>query len=151
MVDSKEAQIFFVGSVITSLVAAILMIATDFGSWYITGWGYGWIEANATITGGIIIFIISLFFICFTISIIALIKSDLLPDIVYLIGLYVAITILILTIIGASVFVVEMVKLDPTNWWFGASFYGALIGSILTTIFFILALIKMELSFIPKF
>ena len=150
MDNTREAQIFFVGSTIASLVGAILMLATDFGGWYIYGVEYGYIYANFTITGIIIILMDIMFWLCFFISIAALAKPDILPDNALRSGLYLALVILILTIIGASIFAVEMIDLDPTNWWLDASFYGALIGSILTVIFFYLALLRMEISPIPK-
>ena len=146
-------MVFFAGALISSLVGAILMLVIDFGGFYsYSGSFYGYIYAGFNTTTGILIIIMAILIIyCTIISFVGLRYPDKVPTPNILrSGFYSSAIVLIISIIGGVVFEVEMAEADYTSWWLDAGFYGAIIGSLLTAIFFYLALRQMDISLIPK-
>ena len=136
----ENIQIFYVGSLIVSLVGAVLLLTTDFAN----GWRYTsypsyvrfWIEASATLTGGLIIFMAISLIICALVVLVALYKQELITKMHVQGTMALSLIVFIICIVGIIIVAVEY-----DDYWWGpdAGFYGGIIGSLLTTIFLSLA------------
>ncbi|MFX1298300.1 MAG: hypothetical protein ACFFD2_26030 [Promethearchaeota archaeon] len=134
--EKNELLIFFVGTLITSAVGFILVLATDFGGFWAGYYGYvGFyvlLEAGSAFA---LIFLpeIIIFGFCIYLSTRVLMNLEATPsEIQVKYGFYLSLVVVIMNIIGAIVFIIE---LADTNWWFDAGFYGGLIGALLTMLF----------------
>ena len=157
MVETKKATsadpikvTLFAAALLTSLVAVILLLATDFGGWYwydgyYNVYAYFWIGSEyANPWSAIIIVLLTLgMLFCFVVSVMGLLSSlgvigaDKLPHLVLILAWITALAVVVLTIITAIVFLIVVNWADST--WLDAGFYGALFGGGLTALFLILA------------
>ena len=144
------ASMFFVGALITSAIGGILLLALDFGGWngsnyYLGVLIWGGIDSWNSIYSIPIAISGFLLLYCMGISILTLRFLEKIPDKKYVkYGLYASTLVFILSIIGGIVFAVEM-EIEDVWWWFDAGFYGGIIGSFLTAIFYFLGLKNLEL------
>ena len=136
----ENLQIFFVGSLIVSLIGAVLLLATDF----INGWKYiGYpstasfrIFANETTTGILIIMMGVLLIICTLVALVALYKQELVKKEFIRYTMVLSLIVFILCVVGIIYVAIEF---EDYYWEPDAGFYGGIIGSLLTTIFLSLA------------
>lgn len=140
---------YFVGALITSAVAWILLLATPFagfdGSNYYLGVLfigniYAW-----SLPGIPILINAFLLLYCTIISVLVLRFPEKIPDRKFVkYGLYTAVGGFILSIINGIVFAAVAWEEDWW-WWFDAGFYGGVIGGLLTAILFYLGEKTVEL------
>jgi hypothetical protein len=142
----SENIIFFVGSLITSAIGGILLLATDFGTfdgsnYYLGVYIYGGIDAWTSGLYGVPIILCGSFLLfCTVISFLLLRLPEKIPDNNYIrLGFYLSFVVFTISIIGGIVFAVEMESEDAW-WWFEAGFYGGSIGGLLTSILFYLGI-----------
>jgi hypothetical protein len=149
--ESTSATPFFVGSLITSVFGAILLLATDFAGWFLTSssggyrvdeWGYiglltPYFPLIAVLSG-------TLFF-CAYVSFTVLRSPEEEPD-AYFIGRAYrgSIAVFATVLMGALVFSVIMLMDEPEDWWLDSGFYGGMIGSLLTAILLHLGLQRLS-------
>ncbi len=149
-INEIPTSTFFMGALITSAIGGILLLALDFGGWngsnyYLGVYIWGSIGAwNGVLSIPIVISGLLLLY-CMGISILVLRFPEKIPDKKYIkYGLYASILVFILCLIGGIVFAVEL-TIEDAWWWFDAGFYGGIIGSLLTAIFFFFGLKELEL------
>jgi hypothetical protein len=138
---------FYYGSLITSVLGAILIVLFDFAGWYnydaynlVESWGYIDFSFENLLVFPIILIVIGCLVLCTYFSYIGLSSSVKKLDPQQLqFGLIAASMAFVTVLIGGIVFVIVMLMDEPTSWWFGAGFYGSLIGSGLTIALFYLA------------
>ncbi|MHA1885399.1 MAG: hypothetical protein ACXADU_19560 [Promethearchaeota archaeon] len=134
---------YFVGALITSAIGGILLLATDFGgfdgsNYYLGVYLWGGIGSFSGLYGIPILITALLLIYCTAISILVLRFPERIPDRKFIkFGFFASLGALTLSIINAIVFA-GIATWEDWWWWFDAGFYGGLIGSILTGIFFYL-------------
>ncbi len=139
--SENRSVTFFVGALITSAVGAILLLATDFGgfngsNYYLGVYMWGGVGAFSGVSGVPIIITAFLLLYSMIISILVLKFPEKIPDKKYVkYGLYSAVGAFILSIIGGIIFAAIATD-EEWWWWFDAGFYGGIIGSLLTAIFY---------------
>ena len=134
----------YVGSLITSIVGAILLLATDFAGWYNETSGtreWGWISVDASIPAAILLIILALCLLyCSYISFLGLQTSNEEPTQDKLrLGLILSGFVFLVVLIGGLIFVGVMLSDEPTDWWLDTGFYAGLLGSFLTALFLYIA------------
>jgi len=149
---NNEIKIYFVGTLITSAIGGILLLALDFGGWdgsnyYLGVYITGGIDAWTSGVYGVPIILCGFFLLyCTIISILVLGFPERIPDNNFIrLGFYLSFIVFVISIIGGIVFAVELESEDAW-WWFEAGFYGGSIGGLLTTILFYLGLKDMGLD-----
>ena len=133
-------QIFYVGSLIVSLIGAVLLFATDFAN----GWRYisypstisFRVFANDSVSGILVILMGILLIICALVALLALYKQELVKKEYVQYTMVLSLIVFIVSIVGLIYIAVEF---EDYYWDPDAGFYGAIIGSLLTTIFLSLA------------
>ncbi|KKM27114.1 hypothetical protein LCGC14_1577960 [marine sediment metagenome] len=146
----SDEKTYFVGALITSGVAAILLFATNFAgfdgsNYYLGVYYWGGIGAFSGLSGVPIIISGFLLLYCMIISVLILKAPDKIPDRKFVkYGFFAAVIALILLIIGGIVFAAVAYEEDWW-WWFDAGFYGGVIGGLLTAILFYLGEKTVEL------
>lgn len=143
-IDTSKIQGLLIGQLIFSIIGGLLMVFSDFSGYYhydyynkIEIWGS--IYLGSGITSSILILIVSfgLFTSAFNAYQILKEKSVERQRILTLENIakkHLLISISV-TIIGAIIFVVNILIDQTQEWWFDAGFYGALIGGILSLVF----------------
>ena len=133
-----------------SLVAAILLLVTEFGGWYgYYAWyggsyeEWGSIHVGVEIFGPIIILIAFLYLLSALVSIMGVLKPDKITKGIVTLAPLLSLIAFILVLVGGLAFAIVMSGTDNW-WWFGAGFYGGAIGGLLSTIFLIFARLKYE-------
>lgn len=133
--DSRSA--LFVGALFGSFVGTLLLIFTDFGGWYnynyyagFREWGYIGISSPISLVG--VIFFALPFIYCSFVSLKGAQNPNSLSPQTVTLAYRISIIGIVLIIIAAVVFVVAVSGSD--EWWFGAGFYGSVIGGLLTVI-----------------
>ncbi|MFX0084679.1 MAG: hypothetical protein ACFFAU_03315 [Candidatus Hodarchaeota archaeon] len=137
---------FYFGSLITSILGAILIVLFDFAGWYnydsynaVESWGYVDFSLQNLLVFPIILIIAGCLFYCAYLSYIGLSSSVKRLDEQQLqFGLITALIALVIVLFGGIIFIIVMLMDEPTNWWFDIGFFGSIIGSGLTLIFFYL-------------
>lgn len=144
----KVQSPLFVGSLISSLIAAILILLEDFGGWY-SYYSYGevwaWIGFSLTSLLGFLVFggAAGILLFCSYVSYLKLASKPVPTGWIQKAFLGSA-GITVLSILGGGVFIGDMILSDPTDWWLGPAFYAGVIGAGLTTVFLHLALIEVK-------
>lgn len=136
--EKQEKTVLYGLSLIVSLVGAILLLATDFSGFW-NGVYYGYIDLESDAVSGLVITSLFLFY-CAIVNLLFIINPDKRPDerFVKLARLLSLLAFIICTI-GGIAFAIAMGIDDVWEWWFGAGFYGGIIGSLLTFIFMYIA------------
>jgi hypothetical protein len=127
----------YASALITSLVGGILLLATDFGGWYVGGYlvrSWHYISAFASPLMGLAFFGVAFcLFLGSIISIMGLSPSKIPSRGLNWTGFIGALIVFIIVIIGGiSLFVFT----EADDIWLSEGFYGGAIGSLLTTILF---------------
>jgi len=118
---------------IFSLTGAILLFATDFLEWYNYPY-YGWINVDSDIYGPIIIMAGLFLLICTFISIPGIYNPSFVNTPTLLLALLLSIIVFLMTVIGIIIAAGDLGEYN--SWNPAAGFYGGIIGSLLTMIFF---------------
>jgi len=140
--SAKTPINIYVGSLITSVVGAILLIFEDFAGWYnygyyVESWGYVGLYAETPLTAFVIILVAASLFYCSFISLQGLRTPSKVSKQKVKLGLILSIFALVIVLLGATAFIVTILEDEPSDWWFDAGFYGGFLGSALTaTLFF---------------
>ena len=149
--ESTSATPYFVGSLITSVFGAILLLATDFAGWFFTSSSSGyrvdvWGDISLltpyfpliAVLSGTLIF-------CAYVAFTVLRNPDEKPD-THVIGRAYrgSIAVFATVLVGALVFSVIMLLDEPEEWWLDSGFYGGMIGSLLTAILLHLGLQRLS-------
>ncbi len=151
---NDNLSIYFVGSLITSAVGGILLLALDFGGWngsnyYLGVYIYGGLDAwnsiysiPITISGFLLLF-------CTFICIQALRFPDKISSNKYLnYAFYASFIVLILSILEGLIFGISL-EIEEAWWWFDSGFYGGVIGGLLTAILLFIAIKNQDPNFKP--
>lgn len=141
MSEEKNIQIFFVGSLISSVVGAIMLFVDDFAGWSEGSYNY-YVHMESQFAGAAPFFVILMAIALLVTSAFSLwglkdpsaIAENQLK-LVFLISIVVCVVSALLAIILSIWF-----ETFATEWWLSGSFYGSLIGGILTALFLKLAL-----------
>ncbi len=142
MVDPNNPyNSYFVGSLITSVVGALLLLFTDFAAWehydYYHGiFSAGWVSGEAIPYLIVITFVSACLFFCAYISFMGLQSPSKVNRSLIKRGLLVALTAFVVVFISALLFVMIILSDEPDYWWFGPGFYGSIIGSGLSALIF---------------
>ena len=135
--EKQEKTALYGLSLIVSLVGAILLLATEF-SGYWTSSVTVWIGLESDAVSGLVLAAIFLFY-CAIINLLLLVNPDKIPnENLVKFAKYLALITFLLCAIGGIAFA-AIVDADVEGWWFGAGFYGGIIGSLLTFIFMYIA------------
>ena len=134
---SKQEQTnLYIGSLITSIVGAAMLIFGNFAGWYNDGY---YIEewGDVYFTSGVVPFILigsfaAALIYAATISYIGMSDPQKLSLEKVDLAFKAAIFATIGTLIGGIIFII--VASDNTDWWLDDAFFGGLIGGFLTTI-----------------
>ncbi len=146
----SDEKTYFMGALITSVIGAILILATRFSgfdgsNYYLGVYIYGGIGSWSGLYGVPIIISGILLLYCTMISLLILRAPDKIPDKKFVkYGFFAAAFEFVLSIIGGIVFAVVAYEEDWW-WWFDAGFYGGVIGGLLTAILFYLGEKTVEL------
>lgn len=130
----NRLRIVFLLAFIFSLTGAILLFATDFLEWYNYPGIYGWINVDSDVYGPIIIMAGLFLLICTFISIPGIYNPSFVKKPTLLLGLLLSIIVFLMTIMGIIIAAGDLG--EYTSWNPAAGFYGAIIGGLLTMIFF---------------
>lgn len=140
MSENSNTQMFFIGTMITSVVGGILLLFTDFAGWngsnyYYGFYSYGYVGPNLEEPLSILPFLILAGFLFYStyISYIGFSSNQITLSEINR-AFYLAIIAFVVIFIGALYFIIS-VTLDDVWWWFDAGFYGGFIGSGLTIVF----------------
>ena len=149
--NSSPATPFFVGSLITSVVGAALLLATDFAGWFSSSGGGGfrveeWGNIGLLTTYFPLIAVLSATLLyCVYVSLTALRDTEEGPNPVHVDLAYKgSIAVFGTVLVGALVFVVIMLTEEPDDWWLDSGFYGSLLGSLLTAVLLRLGLMRLS-------
>jgi hypothetical protein len=139
----------FVGILITSLVGAFLLILEDFAGWYNYGYyvqSWGWIGLNSGTPLAVVLIAVVAFllFYCSYVSLRGLLRKGQVDKLTVRFALIASLTAFAIVFVGAIVFVAAMLIDEPSDWWFGAGFYGGLLGSGLTGLLLFIQLRSMN-------
>jgi hypothetical protein len=140
-VSESNSMNLFVGSLITSFVGAVLLIVDDFAGWYnyayyVQSWGWIALDLNTPLAIVLIALVAGLLFYCAYVSLQGLRLKGQMNKRTMKYGLIASITAFTIVLLGAIAFVAVMLMDEPSEWWFGAGFYGGLLGSGLTALLF---------------
>ncbi|MCH8871124.1 MAG: hypothetical protein IIC85_15540, partial [Chloroflexi bacterium] len=135
------ASPFFVGSLITSVVGAALLLATDFAGWSSSTSGGGiTVEASGyigllTVYFPLIAVLSGTLLYCGYVSFMALRHPEQGPDPRYIDLAYKgSVAVFATVLVGALVFATIMLTDEPDDWWLDSGFYGGTIGALLTAV-----------------
>ena len=145
------ASPFFVGSLITSVVGAALLLATDFAGWSSSTSGGGiTVEASGyigllTVYFPLIAVLSGTLLYCGYVSFTALRHPEQSPDPRYIDLAYKgSVAVFSTVLVGALVFATIMLTNEPDDWWLDSGFYGGMIGSLLTAVLLRLGLQRLS-------
>ena len=139
--SNNQTQGFYVGSLITSVVGAVLLLLTDFAGWDGSNYYLGLsIEGSVGVSFeeplSFILFLppLVLLLFCAYVSVLGLQGNIQTKQITM--GFYSAIGAMVYVIAGGLIFLVAILEDEPEYWWFDAGFFGGVIGSALTVLLF---------------
>ncbi len=140
----------YLGGLVCSLVGGVFLLIDDFAGWYWYIWGdsygWGWVgfpSALENFPDSIIIMPLFLvaaggLFYCSAISVLGLINKENPPTrILFLIGVFLSITTLVISLIGGLIVAIEMI-FEELEFWYGGAFWGGVLGGALTALFMFL-------------
>lgn len=138
MTETTSRSALFVGAMISGVVALAVLFLTDFGGWYnyyyysgASVWSYIGVDSPISLVG-IAVVCIPLFF-ALSVSLKGAQNPDSLTMQQVNRALMASVIQLVLILVAAVVFVVAV--WGSYDWWFGAGFYGSVIGVFMMTIF----------------
>ena len=146
---TSQIRPLMVGSLITSVVGMVLLLATDFAGWeeeveYVPSTIYR--TYSISITSGYFIIIVALaaaLLFAAYVSYTFLRSSGSAPDAASLrLAFYGAMSVAITSLTAGVLFVIVLSIKDANDWWLDSGFYGGFIGGSLTAIFLRLGLEK---------
>lgn len=138
----KNNQVFLIGSLISSAIAAILLFVEGLAGYmsYQAGDYYYWAVDSDIILQGAAPFFITVagleLILLSGISIWGLYAPDKVESKHMRLAFLISLQIIILTVILAIIFAIVRTIDDDWDWWFEAGFYGNIIGGILAALFF---------------
>jgi len=147
----SQIRSIMVGSLITSFVSFVLLLATDFAGWeeevgFVTGTIYR--TYSISITSGYFIIIGTLaggLLYATYVSYLFLRIGDPAPDLKHLrLAFYGATAVAVASFVAGVLFLVVLSIKDTNDWWLDTGFYGGLIGGALTAILLRLGLKTIE-------
>ena len=143
----NRLRIVFLLAFIFSLVGAILLLATDFLTWYDYNPypipdEYGWINTDSDVYGPIIIMAALFLLICTFISIVGIYNPRFVNKPTLLLGDLLSIIVFLMTIMGIMIAAGDLG--EKSSWNPDAGFYGAILGGLLILIFFSVAILFMK-------
>lgn len=138
----------FIGSLISSFLSAILLLATEFSGWYnysTYGEIWGWVSFSFTNIVSFVVFgsAAGILFFSSYISYLKLASKSVPKDWLQK-AFYGSAGVCALALFGGGYFIVKMIDMDPSTWWLGPAFYAGSIGGGLTAIFLHLVLQKVK-------
>lgn len=140
MSSENKYSPFLVGSLIISLIGAIVVLADPFGGFYIHtiyDWQGRWIYIGSVYGGAlgtILILLLGLGLIYTTIlSFLGLRSLSFITEKVVKMAFFVSLGILVLTLIGVAVLGITY---SYNGWWLDAGGYAGIVGGLLNMIFF---------------
>ncbi|MBN1214346.1 MAG: hypothetical protein JXA99_02780 [Candidatus Lokiarchaeota archaeon] len=136
--EQSQKVVYYGLALITSLIGAVLILVTEFSGYWtsiITAW-IGVDSAAAVILVPLALFL----FYSVVINLLLIANPDKIQNKnLIVLAKFLCLITFILCIIGGIVFI-AIVEIDGVSgWWFGAGFYGGVIGGILSFIFMYLA------------
>ena len=129
MANEGSRPALFMGALLGSFVGYVLLVATSFGGWYNYGYyvqSWGWVEGWWLAPLGIPLLGAGL------LSLQGLRSPATMTRARASGAFFLALTQLILVLVGAGVFV-ALVS-ENSDWWFDAGFYGSAIGSLVAVL-----------------
>ena len=129
MANEASRPALFMGALLGSFVGYVLLVATSFGGWYNYGYyvqSWGWVEGWWLAPLGIPLLGAGL------LSLQGLRSPATMTRARASGAFFLALTQLILVLVGAGVFV-ALVS-ENSDWWFDAGFYGSAIGSLVAVL-----------------
>ncbi|MFX1376093.1 MAG: zinc ribbon domain-containing protein [Promethearchaeota archaeon] len=136
---TNRLRITYLLAFIFSLTGAILLLSTDFLEWYDYPGIYGWISIDSDIYGPIITMGAIFLLISTFIGVVGTYNPDFVRKQTLFVGEFWATLVFIMIIIGILIAAGDLA--DVTSWNPNAGFYGGIIGSLLTMIFFGMAIL----------
>ena len=134
----NQLRIAYLLVFIFSLTGAILLLATDFLDWYDYPL-YGWISVDSDIYGPLIAMGAIFLLICSFIGIVGIYNPSFVNKQTLFFGVFMSTLVFLMIIIGILIAAGDLS--DADSWDPDAGFYGGIIGSLLTMIFFGMALL----------
>lgn len=145
MSQSLSKENIYIGTLIVNVIGIILLIFTDFASYYNYGYyvnTYGWIyfDLDFSLTMFIMLVPISCMIACLIMSIIPFLMpyAESTIDTIN-IGFLLSVIAFTVVTVGAIVFIGYMVVDEVTEWGFEAGFFGGFLGSGISTLLFYFA------------
>ncbi|MBY9005370.1 MAG: hypothetical protein KGD63_01295 [Candidatus Lokiarchaeota archaeon] len=136
--EDSEKTTFYGLALIVSLIGAILILVTEFAGYWTSG-EWGWIGVDSAAAAILVPLAIFLFYSTI-INLILITKPDRIPNknLIKYAKLLCFVTFLLFLIGGiAYAIIIELEEVE--SWWFGAGFYGGIIGSLLSFLFMYIA------------
>ena len=140
MSEEKNIQIFFVGALITSVIGAAMLFFGDFGGYYENSYYY-YVHPEAQYAGAAPFFIILMgiaLLVTAVFSLWGLKDPSAIAENQIKLVLIISIVVCVISALLAVILSIWF-ETFATEWWLDVSFYGSLIGGILTALFFKLA------------
>ena len=141
MSEEKNIQIFFVGALITSVVGAAMLFLDDFAGWLEGGSNDYYVHTGAQFAGPAPFFLILMavgLLIASGFSLWGLKDPSAIAEKQLKLVLLISIIVCVVSILLAAILAIWLESF-ATDWWLAGSFYGSLIGGILTVLFLKLA------------
>lgn len=144
MVKKVQSNPLFIGSLISSLIAALIILLDDFGGWY-SYYSYAeswtWVGFSLDSLVGFLVFgaAAGVLLFCSYVSYLKLASKPVPTDWLQK-AFFGSASVAALAILGGGYFIVDMIITNPTDWWLGTAFYAGVLGGGLTAAFFHLAL-----------
>ncbi|MFW9820776.1 MAG: hypothetical protein ACFFE5_14295 [Candidatus Thorarchaeota archaeon] len=140
MSEERSINPFFLFILILSVIAIVLELIGPFAGFYLGGYGsrYSCLLGCEYYTGvdlALQIIVLLLFVVQLVIALNEILPNKFLPIDITKYGMYIAITSIVLTVIGLAAFGIIYSWYD---WWPELGFYGLVVGGILNTILFFL-------------
>ena len=141
---NERPSALYTGSLISTVIGALLLIAFDFAGWYernqsFEAWSYVGLLTGPRgflLVGGTAALLLFGAYVSYR----ALRpgESPPSPEVVRY-AFLASLAALAVVVLGGLYFVIAMLSDEPADWWFDGGFYGGLLGSGLAAVFFHLA------------
>lgn len=139
--SENNTQTYFVGALITSALGGLIILFSDFASWYnygysVESWGYIYADFGNPLVLIIIGIVAALLFFSTFIAFLGIQRQGRIEFNLIFYAFYSSLLAAAIVVIGALVFVIAMLMDEPTEWGFDFGFFGGLIGGVMTAFFF---------------
>ncbi len=144
--SQSQVSSYFAGSLISSLIGGVLLLATDFGGSYEYAGGarvYTYVSATETAIGFLVFGLVALgLFYCSYISFLGLQQPENPPSQKMLHwGFLAAGMVFLISMLGGIIFIASESGAD--DWWLDTAFYAGALGGLLTALFLYLVIREM--------